>query len=448
MTITLDLPLTISEIKSALRISTTLPDSFTVRKITTDSRKADSSSLFIALDGKNISGNDFIISAKDKGAVTLGTSLLADITVSDSEAALLSLARYYKKKHLIKIRSTAAITGSVGKTTTKEFLCKLLEGQHKIHATYGNYNNTIGVPLTILSAPKDTEILICELGMNSVGEIAKLSQCLEPDVAVITNIGTSHIGNLGSKENIAKAKLEILVGMSEKSVLLVPYGEKLLESKGKKSFSASSKKADTAILGSDNLEIFYKGKKIGTSFFNLREYHYRECLAAALCAAIHIQSDAAAIIGSIPKITVEQTRARIYRVRNFYILDDAYNASYESINAALEQLFSLSEYKKKSILLGDVLELGEFSEEIHTKIGRLIARFSPERIYLYGKYAKYTSAGAVSMGFSRSDIYTFEIGDETKLAEKIKELTHDGEIMLAKGSRGMHLERIIEYIKL
>ncbi len=444
MTVILDSPIRLYEIGCITESAASFSDDIIINKICTDSREAHHGCLFFALDGAKRSGNDFITSAKERGAVTLGTSSLSDVAVSNVETALLSLARYYKKNYLKSIRSTVAITGSVGKTTTKEFLCTLLEDKHKIHATSGNYNNTLGVPLTVFSAPRDTEILICELGMNALGEIDKLSRCVNPDVSVITNIGTAHIGRLGSKEKIAEAKLEILNGMTENSTLFVPYGEELLKNKGK-TFSISSPKADVAILGDGNLNIFSQGKKIGKSSFLLSGYNHRECLAAALAAGLYVGTPTE-VIAAIPKISSIQTREKIYRVRNFYVFDDAYNASYESIDAALNRLFYLSGYTSKSVLLGDVLELGAFSEEIHIKIGRLLARISPRQIFLYGQYAKFTAIGAESMGIPKSRLHSFEVGEEHELAEKIKKLAKDGEIMLIKGSRGMHLEKIVEYI--
>ena len=431
MIIDLDSPLTLSEIKTSTGSLTPLTYNAVIRKITTDSREASPSSLFIALNGKKLSGTDFLRSAKDRGAVTLGASEFADIPVKNSEEALLALAHHYKKKHLTKIKATVAVTGSVGKTTTREFINKLLCDKHKTHSSYENYNNAIGVPLTVLSAPEDTEILICEVGMNSSGEIDRLSKCIEPDVAVITNIGTAHIGNLGSREKIAEAKLEILSGMSDEATLCVPYGEELLKNKGAKTFSAFTKKADISVIGNDTVEIFSDGIKIGDSGFALSEYHHRECLAAALCASLTV-GDESEVIAAIPKISNRDVRAKIYKAQGFYILDDCYNASYESINAAMNQLSALSGYSERCVLLGDVLELGEFSEEIHIKIGRLITRFAPSRIYLYGKFAKHTRLGALSMGFSNSDIYDFDIGKEAALVEKIKELNRDGGIMLVK----------------
>ena len=445
MTVTLDSAISISEVIAATGGEASLAQNLKITQIVTDSREATNECLFVALDGKNASGNDFIISAKDKGAVTLGTSPLADIRVSDSGTALLSLAHHYKKTHLKRIKKTVAITGSVGKTTTKEFLSKLLSGQHKIHANQGNYNNSVGVPLTVLSAPKDTEILICELGMNALGEISKLSRCVCPDVSAITNVGTAHIGRLGSREKIAEAKLEIIDGMSEGAPLFVPYGEELLKKGFTKTFSTSSTEADIAVLGKETVEIFLQGEKVFESGFALHSYQHRECLAAALALACSVSTPERAF-ASISKITPSEARERIYKIRNFYVFDDAYNASYESINAALSGLFSLSGYKEKSVLLGDVFELGEFSEEIHMKIGRLLARFSPKRIYLYGKYARFTGIGAESMGIPKTDIQLFDIGEEIALAQKIKEQLRDGEIILVKGSHGAHLEKIVEYI--
>lgn len=444
MKIKLETPIKVSEITASTDASVSGIHEFAIDKICTDSNEAEPGCLFIALRGKSADGNDFIPLAKETGAITLGTSPLSDLTVMDTETALLRLARYYKENHLKSIKRTVGITGSVGKTTTKNFLHKLLKQRHKTHASCKNFNNTLGLPLTVLSAPRETEILICELGMNSPGEIERLSSCIRPDVAIITNVGTAHIGRLGSREKIAAAKLEILSGMSQSASLFVPFGEELLNKYGK-TFSTDSLKADLAVIGEEHLKIFLNSRKIGEAEFTLPGYHHRECLAAALAAGLCIDSPDE-IIPEIPKIEDTDVRERIYKLRNFYVLDDAYNASYESISAAMFRLNSLSGYKGKCVLLADVLELGEFSAEIHIKIGRLAARFSPDRMFLYGEYAKFTAAGAESVGMPGYKIHVFETGQEHELAEKIKCLNRDDEIMLVKGSHGMHLEKIIEYI--
>ena len=445
MRVTLDVPMSLGDIAAAVGVTPSLSANPLIRAITTDSREAREGDLFVALKGRVTDGNEFITSATERGAFTLGSTDESDLRVADTEESLLAIAKYYKNTSLTSLQHTVAITGSVGKTTTKEFLRRLLSRRHKIHATEGNYNNTIGVPLAVLSAPCDTEILILELGMNSTGEIARLSKCINPTVGVITNIGTAHIGRLGSREKIAEAKLELICGMSPDSSLYVPYGEALLEGYGRKTFSTSSPYATVAVLGKPDVNVLLRGAPIGISPFLPEGHHHRECLAAALSAALEI-SDIPGTISSISEISECDTRARLRAINDFFILDDSYNASYESINAALYHLFALHGYNRKSVLLGDVLELGEFAEEIHLKIGRLLARFSPAEIYLYGDYAGFTARGALIMGVEKEHLHAFGTGNEQELANTISSRSTKGELILVKGSRGMHLEKIIEYI--
>ena len=197
--------------------------------ITTDSREACEGDLFFSLTSDKSSAEEHVKEARNKGAISVSSlSKEADFLVFDCQKTLLKLAIYYKAQ-LKSLKATIAITGSVGKTTTKEFCASFLSASYKVHKTYMNYNNLLGVSLSILSAASDTEIFILELGMNNLGEIRKLSDAIEPDYAVITNIGTAHIGNLGSRKLIAQAKLEIASGMTDEKII-VPYEEQLLSS--------------------------------------------------------------------------------------------------------------------------------------------------------------------------------------------------------------------------
>ena len=227
MRIKLGIPLELSEVVEATRgrLNEKCHKS-KIKFLSTDTRELEPGDLFVALRGERYDGNDFIKYAKERGAITLGDDISADILTKFGNASLLFLASYFKNK-LKRLKYTIAITGSVGKTTTKEFTKILLSTQYSVHSTPQNYNNLIGMPLTLLSAPADTEILILEMGMNRLGEISQMSKCAKPDIALITNIGTAHIGNLGSKENISKAKKEIFDGMTD-GEKIIPYGEELL----------------------------------------------------------------------------------------------------------------------------------------------------------------------------------------------------------------------------
>ncbi|MBQ8321046.1 MAG: UDP-N-acetylmuramoyl-tripeptide--D-alanyl-D-alanine ligase [Clostridia bacterium] len=447
MRIRLDIPLKLSEIKDAICAEGNITED-TVSHIVTDSRECFSGDLFIALCGRDDNGEHYVRDAALKGAYIITTQSIDDaLTVSDTLLALLELAKYYKSK-LKKLKYTVAITGSVGKTTTKEFLKIICDGKYKTHATRGNENNLLGVPLTILCADADTEILILEMGMNHIGEISLLSRCAAPDISVITNIGTAHIGILKSRDNIAKAKLEIKDGMKG-GRLILPYGEELLyEQERAHYFSSKSKDADIYIIYKEgNVTVFDKDGYYTAPFKPTGE-HNLECLCAAVLAAEDADISKDIIARQISLISCENTRQTIIPLNKFYILADYYNASYESVRAALDQLLSLEGYTVKSALLGTVLELGDMSEEIHIKIGRYAAKKNLNNLYLYGEYAKSIREGAIDAGYPENKIFINENRDDPRrTALQISRNGTEGEIILFKASNAVRLGKVLEELK-
>ena len=244
MRIKLGMPMSLSDISFAVKGKLLYDKNEIITHICTDSREVISKDLFIPLNGPQYNGEDFVdnVIAKNGYALSLYNPR-ATILVNNSLNSLMNLARFYNEI-LPYILYRVGITGSVGKTTSKEFLKKIMSVKYKVHANEENLNNEIGLPLTLLSAPKDTEIIIAEMGMNHTGEISRLSKCLSPNIGIITNIGTSHIGNLGSRKAISKAKLEMLDGMKSKTLLL-PSNEPLLsEIEGAYYFSTKNSFSD------------------------------------------------------------------------------------------------------------------------------------------------------------------------------------------------------------
>ena len=236
--------------------------------ITTNSKEVEKDSLFFALDGHKTSGDNFISEAKEKGAFVVSkNSPYADLIVDDIEYALLTIAGYYKS--LLKdLKHTIAITGSVGKTTTKNLLSAMLNTCYKTHSTFENYNNYLGVAHTVLSAPKKTEVLIIEAGMNHKNELSKISKAITPSISIITNVGSAHIGNFNSRGEIAEAKLEICEGMSD-GITIVPFEEKLLSNaKSKITYSLIDNRANSYLTP---LEVTVSGStyNLKTDNFNL-----------------------------------------------------------------------------------------------------------------------------------------------------------------------------------
>lgn len=442
MRIKLATPLQTTEIAKALNIRLSNQNR-TIQYITTDSREVNEGDMFIALNGEMHNGENYVDSAIAKGAICLtNQTKKGQLTVADTQTGLLSLAAYYKSK-LKHLKYTVAITGSVGKTTTKDFLRTISEGKYITHATHKNFNNHIGMPITIFSAPEECEMLILEMGMNHSGEISALSKCAKPDIAIITNIGTAHIGNLGSKKAIAKAKLEITDGMIDKK-LIIPHGEPLLSNiKNSITFSSTNTNADIYIIYNEENEYLSINKKIGKMDFHPRGAHMRECLCAAAGAAAFSGIEESIIINQISLISDKIPRQTPKALLDFYILPDYYNASLESIEASLKLLSSMKEFQRRSALIGTVRELGTKSEEIHRKIGLALAKSKPDNLYLFGKYSEYMLSGAVDGGISSKNIFinTDENSPEIT-ANQIMTNHSPGELILFKASNRTDLCRV------
>ncbi|MBR7117342.1 MAG: UDP-N-acetylmuramoyl-tripeptide--D-alanyl-D-alanine ligase [Clostridia bacterium] len=440
MRIRLGSPLSLCEVTEIFQIPAPTRDA-EFQYITTDSREAMSGDLFVSLSEIPIDSLKHTAEARERGAVTLGA--FGDLRVKDTSSMLLRLANYYKRTRLTALNHTVAITGSVGKTTTKEFAKSILGGFYKVHASPGNYNNRIGLPLAILTAKPDTEILLLECGMNAVGEISELSNCIEPDIAVITNIGTSHIGNLGSREAIAKAKLEILDGMSS-GVLIRPLSEPLLESNKKAvTFSVEDEgTTDDADYTATNIQTSdsgiefvlhvskYEEAKIS---FPLTARHLIPDLLAAVAAVREIGMPLKVISEAITDLGESLVRHRFIDMGRFTLLDDSYNSSLESARSAIDLLLSRPATRHTAVF-GDILELGTHSKEIHRALGRYAAG-GVDRIIAYGEFASYIKEGALARGMSDGQILV--IGRDSGI-EYIREILNktiiEGELILIKGS--------------
>lgn len=445
MRIKLDIPLTITEAAMAMQASFYAPKAL-ITHICTDSRECEMGDLFFALKGKSQSGEEYVYDTISKGAYAVSKKkLTGTLTVKSPEQALLSLAKYYKNK-LANLKYTVAITGSVGKTTTKEFLRILTESYYKAHATKGNENNTIGVSLTILSAKRDTELLILEMGMNSFGELSALSKCATPDIAIITNIGTAHIGAFGSRENIAKAKLEIKDGMEQKELIL-PYGEELLMHEEGVFFSAKDQRADVYIIYNEgNVNIYDGSIRYSHPIANFGNHNF-ECLGAAYAACRKLKLSPKDIVGQFSKICSENIRQSLIYIDDFYILSDFYNSSYESVKAALEYLSELDGYTCKSALLGSILELGNMRQTIYDKIGKLCAKKELKNLYLYGDDTLDIKASAIKNGMDEKRIFLYPRDQTEDIASAVYNNRAAGEIVLFKASNAVRLGEVLEKLK-
>lgn len=455
MKATLSIPLTCRELAHILAIPTPREDGV-IRAVVTDSREAEKGDLFFAFDGQTHRGEEHIPEARKRGAYAIGTAATADaFTVRDTRAALMALAKAYKER-LAHLRQTVAITGSVGKTTTKELLRTLADTTYRVHATAGNFNNEIGLPMTVLSAPRDTELLILELGINHPSEMRPLAAVARPGLAIVTNIGHAHIGNFGSEQALLEEKLRIREELREDGRLLLPWEDTRLPRTGDGVCPVSVTERDapfallTERISEDRREVtlYEKGDEVAHLPLPFADEGSYKNAALAIAAA--------RLLGVSPSVIAERLRhgaggcRRMRRCTLFgggCLLDDAYNASPESMTEALTVL-SRETDATRCVLLGDMLELGAYTEGMHREIGRSLVRYGVERAFFYGVYAPFYRLGAIEGGMDPSRIWiNNDPTSPERTVEQIRCACTGKETLLCKGSHGVNLTKIIEKIR-
>ena len=415
-----------------------------------DTRKIQPGQLFIVLQGAR-DGHDFIPMAMEKGAAAvLCSRKVGDypaIIVDDPRIALGLIAREERKRIGFK---AVAITGSVGKSTTKEMVSTVLEGSFKVAKTPANHNNDIGMPMAILSMPEDTEVAVLEMGMNHFREMAYLSNIGLPDIAAIVNIGTMHIENLGSREGIRKAKLEILEGMSPEGRLILNGDDNMLcalpeapvqgvtwfgTDPGLCTICASNVREEDGTLRFD--------VKAGTEAFAvelpLEGMHFVPDALAAISIGLMLAVPPQAIQERLSMFRNMQGRQEIYEKNGMTIISDCYNAGPESMAAALAVLGKRP--GRRIAVLGDMLELGDCAWAEHYRIGRIAAE-NAEVIFAYGPNAGRVVGGAITGG--KSTNAAREYTTHEAMAKDLKNLCKPGDVLLFKGSRGMRMENVLE----
>ena len=446
----LDIPLTVGEVLEATAGFAPGVDKGTlIYAVTTDTRELDEGDLFFALSGANHNGEDYCDVAHKKGALYVSACHKDGILVRSTKDALLALTKLYRRK-LTALKKVIAITGSVGKTTTKELTRTILGSVSKTHATEKNYNNYIGLAHTVLSAPKDTEYLIAELGMNHSGEISECSAAISPDVAIITRIGTAHIGNLGSRKMIAKAKLEIGDGMSSSGLLLIPYGEpELPETDERATVALHSEAADFSLLPlASSLEgtafdFYKKGKKIIGGEAHLFGDGNLKALAFSIACAMACGISADNIKNAFSLISAQNTRQNVFLWNNRLVIDDSYNACLESVLAS----FDLLRYYpgRRCAVLGDMLELGSMTEELHFRIGAEAVSHGIERLFLIGAYAPFIAKGATLAGMPREHIFlNCDLTLPEATLSDVRENTAENDVILFKASNACRLFSLVQ----
>ena len=439
----------------------------TVEDIVRDTREVKKGDTYIGFKGEKNDGNLMYEQALKNGAkiCILQKSSIENsidiekikkeynnstiILVEDTTKTLQQIATLKRNMYNIPV---VGITGSVGKTSTKDIIASVMSKKFNVLKTLGNYNNQIGLPLTILRL-KDENAMVIEMGMNQLREISNLTKIAKPTVAVITNVGTAHIGNLGSRENILKAKLEILEGLEENGILVINNDNDMLNKWNRENKNKSFKvitfgmenKSDIMpydVQLSENgstYKIDIEGKtynvniSVGGNHFVLNSL-----CAIAIGRIFNIKMED--ILDGIANFELTKRRMQVEKNKQgITIINDCYNANYDSMKAGIEYLAKINA-KNKIAVLGDMLELGNFAKELHERVGKEVAKNNIDVLITVGDLSKYIASEAERMGLSDKNIFCYKTNKEA--IKKIKEISKEGDAILLKASNGLNFQEI------
>ena len=413
-----------------------------------DTREINKGDVYVGIKGDTFNGNNFYKEAIDKGAsiCILDSDTEIDreyldntiVLVDDTIKCIQELAKYKRSLYDIPV---IAVTGSVGKTSVKDIIYSVLSSKYKVLSTKGNLNNHIGVPLTILGL-KNEEVLIVEMGMNHFGELSTLSKIANPTLGVITNIGTAHIGNLGSRENILKAKLEILDGMNN-GCLVINNDNDMLRTVKYDNLITIGIDNDSDYMAYDITENafsseFYVNNKYIELPVGSRAFIYNALFAFAVGIKLGMTVDE--VSDALKEFKLSPHRLELIKTSKFNIIDDTYNASLDSVKNSLELLSKVD--GRKVFIFADILELDEYGKDIHTDVGNIVINNNIDVLVCVGNLSKYTYDVVDN---NDKKCYYFE--DNNKLLENIDEVLNDNDTILVKGSHGMKLINIVNYLK-
>lgn len=440
----------LSEAAAALGIE--MESNIQITGVCTDSRQIKSGCLFAAIDGEHFDGHDYVNAAASMGAVAALCSHTVDrpsipvLPVKNTVDALLRLARYYRSKFNIPV---VGITGSVGKTTTKELVASVLLQRYRTVRTQGNFNNEIGLPLTIFTIHEDTQAAALEMGMRGFGEISILSKVAQPSVGIITKIGVSHMEALGSQEGILRAKLELLDGMKAGTPLIVngddPYLANIendshpvircgIENKNCEYRAAHIHKN----MNGTSFDIFYGNNKQSV-FLPAVGLHNVLNAVCAFAAGVIIGIDGEAAAKGLANYEPSGMRQRVVQCGGITVIEDCYNASPDSVEASLSALVDLAGDRRKIAVLGDMLELGGIAVSSHRSCGEMAAQ-KADILFTAGPLSAHYIEGAVAKGMRHCRHFS----DNEALSKALIDEIKDGDTVLFKASRGMKMEEAIE----
>ncbi len=428
-----------------------------IDSISTDSRKLERGSLFVALKGISFDGHEFASKAIELGAAAVLSQVKLEgnipyILVEDTLKALQDIAKYYKSKFRIPFVS---ITGSSGKTTTKDMVSSVLAEKYSVLKTEGNFNNAIGLPLTLLKLEKTHEIAVLEMGMNSLGEIEVLADIVRPDTGIITNVGTAHIENLGSRENILKAKTEMFTYFGANNRAVINGDNDMLRTLNDKPYPIitygleahnSCRAVDIVEKGEEGTDfsVLYEGLKEQYSL-PLPGIHNVYNALSAICVGKLYGLSRNEINQGLMSFRPSKMRMEIFQSRyGAKIINDVYNANPDSMMAAIHVLAGMTCTGRRICILGDMFELGDFAREGHYKVGSFAAQKNIDVVVAVGKQAKQIVNGASLTGRNML-LYCFDSNEEVIM--NLGNMIKNDDLILIKGSRGMHMETIVESLR-
>ncbi len=420
-----------------------------VTSVVIDSRLAEKGSLFVAIKGERTDGHLYVNKAYELGAICAISEQLLPvdhpyILVKSSTQAIKDIAEAYRK--LFENIEVIGITGSVGKTSTKEMIAAVLSQEYIVHKTQGNFNNELGVPLTLLAMPEDTEVAVVEMGINHFGEMTRLSKMVRPTICVLTNIGYCHLENLGDRDGVLKAKTEMFTYKEDDALIFVNGDDDKLITvdEDKTTFGLSSSNdyyAENIRNSGENsvsCTISCKGTKLDVTIPALGNYMAVNAAAAAAVGKALNMSDEN-IIKGIAAYTTVGSRANLITTEMIKIIDDCYNANPNSVKASLETLCAMKGGRKVAVL-GDMKELGVNEKQLHAEVGEFASKCGVDVLVTVGELAKYIGENAEG-----AEVHHFDTVESA--AEDIDTILHKDDIVLVKASHSMHFERIVECLK-
>ena len=429
-----------------------------VSGVSIDTRTISKGDLFIPFRGESVNGHKYVEQAFEKGASA--TLWLKDepnppidkpvLFVEDAELTLQGMARAYRKSHQAKF---IGVTGSNGKTSSKDILASMLSPFYKVQKTMGNFNNQLGLPITLLNLDEDTEIAVLEMGMSGFGEIEFLTKMAKPHFAVITNIGEAHMQDLGSREGIAKAKFEIILGLKEDGVLFFDGDEPLLQHLVKEQtqltakgfgFDASNNLVAASIETTEKGSRFTVSGEVNGEFFIpvLGKHQVKNSLTAILLGEM-LGLTEEQIREGLSQVTLTDMRMQLVpAAKGILFINDAYNAAPTSMTAAIQFVQSTTLREDKWLVLGDMLELGDDEQQFHEQIANVIDEKEISRVCLFGPRMKWLYDRLKHKFANENLIHTENNYDE--IVEYINEHANEKTLLLLKGSRGMKLETLLK----